>query len=228
MTWVAMASRSSREAWAAIRDSASSRVQPRSRIIRSIWSSAGTSTTMTASKVSARPDSASSGMSWTTSAPAGAAASSSAYRSKISGWVIASRRRRADSSEKTIRPSAARSRSPSGGQQVLAELLDHLRQPRRTARHDLAGQGISVDEHGAELDEELRHGALARGDTSCQTDPHRPSVPHRRSLPAWRVQSVCSARRRSETRLGVLRATATPRCACSGRAKRARTSGAGH
>ena len=111
-------------------------------------------------------------MSWTTSASGGAAASSSAYRSKISGWMIASSRRRAASSAKTIRPSAGRSRSPSGGQQVLAELLDDLGQPRRAVRDDLAGQRVGVDDHGAELDQELRHRALARGDSTGQSDSH--------------------------------------------------------
>src|SRR3954453_855631 len=113
MTKVATARRSARSACAATRACASSRLQPRCVTIRAICVSTGTSTTSTASNRSACPDSTSSGMSWTTSAPAGAADSISAARARISGCRIPSRRRRACSSPKTTAPSRARSSRPS-------------------------------------------------------------------------------------------------------------------
>jgi RNA polymerase sigma factor (sigma-70 family) len=77
MMYVATARRCSRLACAAIRARASASLTPRSRIIRSIWISSGTSTTITASKPAAWPVSASSGMSCTTTASAGASRSNS-------------------------------------------------------------------------------------------------------------------------------------------------------
>ena len=74
---------------------------------------------------------------------------------------------------------AAKSRPvavPLGRQQLLTELLDHLGQPRRTAGHHLTSQRVAVDQDRTELDQELGHRALPRGNTSCQTDAHGPSV----------------------------------------------------
>ena len=109
------------------------------------------STTITASKVSARPDSASSGMSWTTRSPGRGRRLE--RDDPLEDQRVHDRLEppAPPSSANTIRPIAGRSSSPSGREQLGAELRDHLLQARGALRDHLAGELRRRRSHRAQL-----------------------------------------------------------------------------
>ncbi|VXB28247.1 hypothetical protein ARTHRO9AX_150085 [Arthrobacter sp. 9AX] len=108
----AAASRSSRVAWAAMRERAASAVIPRCSSIRWSRTSSGASTTTTRWKSLPWPVSTSNGMSCTTTASSGAAAMISAARERTSGWTIEFRTASRSGLPNTVSPSLARLRRP--------------------------------------------------------------------------------------------------------------------
>ena len=52
-----------------------------------------------------------------------------------------------------------------GGEHRGPELRSDRGESGRAGRDDLAGQPVGVDDHGAELAQQRRHGGLARSDT---------------------------------------------------------------
>ena len=90
-------------------------------------------------------------MSWTTTAPAGAAATIAAARSRTKGWTIAVERGQA------LRIAEDQGAEPGPvqpavrGQDGSTEGLHHTGQPGRTRLHDLPGQRVGVDKHCSEL-----------------------------------------------------------------------------
>ena len=126
--------------------------------------------------------------------PAGAAASISAARARTRGWMIASSARRRSGSAKTRAPSAGRSRPPSGPSTSGPNSSTTAASPSVPRRHHLAGQQVGVDDDGAELGEDRRHGALARGHAPGQADTHR------RAHWSTRIRRIRSSVRRSRSR----------------------------
>ena len=114
MRVAAGATRSVSPAWASMRWSASSAVDPRPTS-RSRWIDGSHSTSQTSSHRAASPPSTSRIASTTTASAPWAAAPSivARIRGRTAGWTIASRSRNAAGSANTTRPSAARSSDPS-------------------------------------------------------------------------------------------------------------------
>ena len=87
--------------------------RPSRRIRRVSCSEGGRSTTTTTSNRPCCPVSTSSGMTWMTTEPLGAATSACVAKARTTGWMIAFRSARAVASPKIILPTAARSMLPS-------------------------------------------------------------------------------------------------------------------
>ena len=89
-----------------------------------------------------------------------------------------------------------------GREQVGPELLDDRRQPGRTPRHDLARDEVGVDDDGPELGEDRRHGALAGCDAPGQADPNghwsSPTTTARISWSVRRWAGVSTSRTRCD------------------------------
>ena len=135
MTYVAIARRCSRVAWAAIRDSASSRVQPRSRTIRSTCSSTGASTTI--DRVEACPPDPTRRAAGCRGRPARRAARpprARRYRSKISGCRIALERSPLGLVGEDDRAERRPVEVALGREHLVAERLDDLRPARACPR----------------------------------------------------------------------------------------------
>ena len=116
-------------------------------------------------------------MSWTTSAPSGAArlelGAAGAHQRVDDRLEHACARL---GSAKTIAPDRRPVELALGRQHPRAERLDHLGEARRARRDHLAGQQVGVDHHRTELGEDRRHRALARGHAAGQSHPHAGTV----------------------------------------------------
>ena len=143
------------------------RSSPRSRTIRSTCTSSGTSTTITASKSPARPFSASSGMSCTTTASAGASrlelddpledqGVDDRLEPPAGSGVL--------TSPNTSRPIAGRSRSPSGVSRPGPNSSTTAARPGVPARTTSRARASASMTTAPSSREDLRHGALARRD----------------------------------------------------------------
>ena len=193
ITKSALASRSSRDAWRAMRARASASVKPRCSTRRATAISGSVSTTIVPT-MSSRPDSTSSGTSRITT-PSRPAAPRAGGRSRrpTAGCTMALRSARASGSVNTMSATAWRSSCPSARDDPGPEPLDHGRQHRRARRLQLADDGVGVDDLGAPLGQRGRHGRLARPDPAGESDEQHGGRRYHRSRRARSLNCTATA-----------------------------------